>query len=157
MYCTWNKQTLIMWGYVHRLWTGLKIEKDIFFIITTGNPLPSATLQKGFHYFCFFIWDTSVWLSWAWLDFMYTNELTPSHCVCIFLSQSILAAVCSDFLRFESHPNFHIQTPQRWWFLEQRVQRAGLLLNHWHCGVVFWASYHLSPNWHCTFCLPCSI
>ena len=67
--------------------------------------------------------------------------------------QGILAAICPVLLHIEPHPDLHIQTPQRWWFLQQRMQRAGLLPNNWHCGIFFWASHCASPDHHGEFSL----
>lgn len=73
---------------------------------------------------------------------------TPYH-----LLQGILAAFCADFLHFESHPNLHIQTPQRWRFLQQCMQGAGLLFNNGHRGVVLRAPHCLGPKWNREFSL----
>lgn len=84
----------------------------------------------------------------------YVIKCAPPITVAHLFLQGILAAVCPDFLRTKPHPDLHIQTPQWWhWLLQQCLQRAGLLLNNWHCGVSFWASHCASPHYHSKYSL----
>ena len=64
-----------------------------------------------------------------------------------FLLQGVLASLRPVLLRAVSHPHLHSQKNDRWLrCCQQCMQRAGILLYHWDCGLCIWDAPCTGPK-----------